>query len=484
MDGKDSAETMFGEWWLGDAPEVRRRGTLTWSERADLQLEGHFGDVTSMAATPVYPVIYGQVLDGRRVTLLGGMRTRFHLHLSADVSASSREEIAAWTMFEGAWVTADEAFGDLVLEVPGLEYWLAQARIETTVDDTRSPPGFAVALPRPPREDVPLPGVGLMAWEVLSNVEGAGTSRVTVVSHAWVRFIPESPQTLDKLLGYWSQLATFLTFAWGSRVGARDLHVRTQDGTSVRVRIALSEAGPCDLTAAHAFLLPKAAGTFDLNDAIRSWFALDEAVRLPSLLARGAISVDQRWLHFDFLGLMQALEGFHRVQFDGNFMAPEAFAKVYDTVMSALPSDLAADHRAALKSRLFYGNEVSLRRRVTEIFRSLPVPLARHILGVEKGIPFGWVETRNYFTHWDEASKTNVLENQELVDACVRLKALLMILYLRLAGIPDELLERCLTGAAPIAQHLMQINVRAREARAACQIYDAGPAVFAPPDAE
>jgi hypothetical protein len=473
VEPKDSPETWPGEWWRADAPDMRVRGTLAWSERADLRLEGSFGDIASFNAHPAYPVIHGRTLDGRALTLLGGMRTHLRLHMSGDEPASSREEIAAWTMFEGAWVGVDDRFSDLVVEVPGLEYWLPQARIETALDTTTSPPTATVALPRPPPEVLPLPGVGAMAWEVLSNMSGYNTAHVTVTSTAWVRFKPDDPGTLETLLGYWTRLSTFLTFVWGSPVGARDLHVRTCEGTSLRVRIALAEAGHCDLKVWHEFLLPKTAGLFDANEAIAAWFGLDDALRLPSLLARGAISVDQHWLHFDFLGLMQALEGFHRVQFDGTFMPQDAFAPVYDALMAALPAGLARDHRDALKSRLFYGNEISLRRRVSDICRSLPGRLAQHVLGVQKGIPFGWVETRNYFTHWDEASKANVLENQELVDACVRLKALLMVLYLQRAGVPDELLLQCFTGTAPIAKHLIQIKVRAGAAGAGRACADA-----------
>jgi ApeA N-terminal domain 1 len=49
-----------------------------------------------------------------------------------------------------------------------------------------------------------------------------------------------------------------------------------------------------------------------------------------------------------------------------------------------------------------------------------------------------WIDTRNYYTHWDEAERGSVLDGVEMHRAGVRMKHLLRALYLYLVWIPQE----------------------------------------------
>lgn len=82
-----------------------------------------------------------------------------------------------------------------------------------------------------------------------------------------------------------------------------------------------------------------------------------------------------------------------------------------------------------------------------------------NILGEKGEIPRKWIDTRNYYTHWDEELRTNVLEDQELYNANVRLRHLLRVLYLGLVGIPQAAILKSLYNASGISQQLIQLNV-------------------------
>jgi hypothetical protein len=86
-------------------------------------------------------------------------------------------------------------------------------------------------------------------------------------------------------------------------------------------------------------------------------------------------------------------------------------------------------------------------------------PIRVSILGPSGKIPRQWVATRNYYTHWDEELRKDLLDNQDMVHANVRLRHLLRALYLDLAGIPQEAIEKALKNASRDSQYLIQINV-------------------------
>lgn len=79
---------------------------------------------------------------------------------------------------------------------------------------------------------------------------------------------------------------------------------------------------------------------------------------------------------------------------------------------------------------------------------------------MEKKIPRSWVDTRNYYTHWDEAFRANVLQGQRMYDASVRLIILLRILYLYKAGIAAATLASSFDGRSAAALHLAQLNAK------------------------
>lgn len=85
-----------------------------------------------------------------------------------------------------------------------------------------------------------------------------------------------------------------------------------------------------------------------------------------------------------FLDLVYGLESFHR-KIEGNSYMPkvEYAENVLPSLIQALPPDLKSSHRDSLKSRLSYGYEFSLRKRISDLIDLLP-PQELNILGIGK----------------------------------------------------------------------------------------------------
>ena len=179
---------------------------------------------------------------------------------------------------------------------------------------------------------------------------------------------------------------------------------------------------------------------------------------MPSQLALSILNSHDLWLHVEFLTLMQALEGFHRATMAGLYAAPEVCEDIRKALSNAIPQDISSDHKDALRARIKFVNEVSLRKRLDGLAERLPMLLRRKILGGDGTVPRNWIDTRNYYTHWDEDSRASVLVGVEMHQAHVRMRHLVRALYLDLVGIPHAALAKSLANASNESQYLIQLN--------------------------
>lgn len=146
-------------------------------------------------------------------------------------------------------------------------------------------------------------------------------------------------------------------------------------------------------------------------------------------------------IEFQFLGLLQALEAFHRTTIGGSYVSVSEYESTYRHLVSEIPADLTTGHRDALKSRMRYGYEYSLRKRLSELADALTKQTVYAVTAGEDPSRFlrKVVDTRNYLTHYDERLKTASLGPTEMIKANHSLTLLLRLLILREIGVPVDL---------------------------------------------
>ena len=88
-----------------------------------------------------------------------------------------------------------------------------------------------------------------------------------------------------------------------------------------------------------------------------------------------------------------------------------------------------------------------------------PWLVRKRIFGNEDGsVPGQWVDTRNFYSHWDPNSKSNLLENNELIHANVRMRHFLRALYLNLLQVPEDAIQCGVFGSSDDGRFLTHIN--------------------------
>jgi hypothetical protein len=113
-------------------------------------------------------------------------------------------------------------------------------------------------------------------------------------------------------------------------------------------------------------------------------------------------------------------------------------------MVETIPSDLDDAFRESLVSKIKYGNEYSLRKRLKQLIDKYPV--VSTFIHNRKQFVDDVVKTRNYMTHYDEHLKGEAKTSWDLYELLTQLRHLLEVCLLSEIGIPtvkvEELVKR------------------------------------------
>ena len=456
-----------GEWWLpskeGGSPPIRKPGVLTWKNRdATLEL---FSPLTQTRGSVLalqerrYPAIHGISTRSEHVSILDGLSipAGFNFGLAG---LRERETVRSSWVAVGAHVDETTQYGELRVRVPGLDLWLGRESVaaEYAAEQTGTPATIVYRVAPPPSEQVHINAEPLTVSFEVGTSHKWDTGKIRVDTSAWLRITSPTPTSLDWLLEQFGKVSTLLTLVAGAPMGSDRLHAKTGDGMDLQVLVSLSDDKTCDLDNPFHFFLTRPATGCELCVLLNRWFDAYRDVDQVSQLARGVLSSSDLWLHVEFATLMQALEGFHRATMDGLYLPEEAYEPYKTALTSAIPSSAPTGLRDALKSRVRYGNEKSLRTRLRELAARIEPSVMSLLMGGKPEIPGAWVDTRNQYTHWDGEVGPTILHGIEMHRASVRMRLFLRVLYLHLVGISPGAMLQALNGANRESQYLLQLN--------------------------
>lgn len=455
-----------GEWCLPDREKSRSiAGTLSWSsQRASLQLHDSFNPLSGAVygdEVQSYPAVHGTTTGSQYITVLQALRAGAGFNVGPAGMRQSERMISSWVVV-GAHVLPKTLYGEIRVRIPGLQIWIGRSGIRQTIlpKTEQSASAVTYCIEGLPEEVTEISCVAAtLGWGIDRDFSGDLVSEISVRTSACLRIRPTEPKELGWYLQQVQKATTLLSLIAGSPMSP-DHIAATVDGPGgdVEILVALREAKYCAHKSCHDFYMLRNDMDADLSAVFSKWFDLYDAIAMPSQLALSVLCSEKLWLHVEFLTLMQALEGFHRATMPGLYTSESDYDSIRQSLSNAIPQDVASDHKDALKSRIKYGNEVSLRKRLDALVERLPLALRQHILGGDGLVPGSWVVTRNYYTHWDESSRDSVLDGIQMHRAHVRMRHLLRALYLDFAGVPNTAIAKSLHNACSESQYLVQLN--------------------------
>ncbi|WP_284617472.1 HEPN domain-containing protein, partial [Aquabacterium humicola] len=368
-------------------------GTFTWKDR-DAWLELHDElerrEVNSRPADR-YPVIHGRLYTGELVSMLDALNAGPRPFPWA---VSRVQKLTALHVVVGSHVDEGTPLTQFSARLPGLQHWLSRRWYTTEVapvDDGR--PHVTIVAKYPEVAIVNLADAKLqLSLDVLPEEKGQGGFVLSTMGR--VTIIPTVPQPFGTLLEIFGRVAALLTMMSGGPISTDQILVALAGGgLDSSVLLSLRNSETCTFTEEDQFFLVERTLGTSLSEALTRWFDVYSNIDLPSRLAVDVLN-DEGNTHLDFLGVMQALEGFHRGL---NRPAP--------------------------------GVRVTLRERLLSLAEVIPDDIRRKIIGHDFGVVGKWVKARNAYSHWDVTLMPDAIDGMELISAIRRLKMLLRVSY-------------------------------------------------------
>lgn len=466
----DGVSEWNGHWFLPGKESDKKAGLLKFSrDTFTLELAETFegGSVVELGVQRLMDVIHGISDKGDAITLLGS--SSFGPRINFGPAGLVRpESIRPRFAIVGAYIDDPNAtFKSIRVRVPGLLAWRGISAIEHSIefDSTgKRLESMAYRIRPVPTSSVYLGNLpGEISFLVEIQTRGNQFGAMEIANDGWLRIQPETPKSIDWYLQSLHHILSFVGLLAGPSIHADAILLELEPRYDCTLLFRSTRIQLCNLSVPDDFFIPasKLAGQFPhLLDA---WLALMPAVSTVNDLLQSILASDSLWLHVEFLSLMHVLEGMHRATKEGLYMSTDEYESVRAILSNAIPVMVKQDHRESLKSRIKYGNQVSLAKRLAEMANTLPVSLRRKVLGTESGVPRRWVDTRNYYTHWDEELRPNVLDGASLYYANTRLRMFARTLFLKMLAVDDQLIEQALAGSNKWAQEIIQFGVRESE---------------------
>lgn len=447
--------SLVGYWWLPDKPEQEVYGTLSYRPDVapELILEGSFQDFTHDSSDYLSNVvIHGMTARGIACTLVDVYQKSSRMHMPGIVTS----EFFCNRLFIGKeHILPDKVlFESALVQFTDLSTWLLRNPFELEIPK----PGkreriwkITYTMPRPSSTSIE----NLQATiRFEPSITSGGENQSRKLSHIdQVRFRPKTKQKIEWYLDVIDNFRIFLSLLVGEPVNPVSIKLCTKKRRNRRLgnkyyRVYIDFCAPYFQSEKRRklhppdILVPYSAIKRDFRKHLNSWYQKTDALGTSSQLYFGVLVQHDIPLDFRFLALIQAFESYHRTKKGGKYISDTSYEPIKESINNSIPVSVSKDHRAALKSKIKYGNEYSLIKKFNLVLDSMPKSLQKKISQNDSKFIAKVVSTRNYLTHRDESDKDNVMDTRGILRASESLQIFLMVLLLNEVGIDFSTLEK------------------------------------------
>ncbi|PYJ61329.1 MAG: hypothetical protein DME74_08860 [Verrucomicrobia bacterium] len=405
-------ETVKGIWWRQEAPERQLQGEITYgpASGATVNLFGHIHADLNQRSLSQRFTLQGITFQGKKVTLFDALITssQFNMPGSTWCTVASSSGIVGGHYAQ----PADVRFRNVRVWLDGLRDWTwtsgidfrhetepTRALITYKVPDTVHLGKISDLVTTLEFSGSTSPGAGkLSIQEDCALVLEANTltpyEKFADVFHPFQHFLSfalQCPALALHVIGHIDQPREVIQ---GQQIFEDFLVIRQLSRTDFSSKTLL----PHDML----FTLKESGETAE--NSIGKFFSNYDRLKPALDLYMSTLYHPDQLLRLRFLTLAQCLEAYHRVSTHGKYMGDEQYSKgLKQLLWDSIPSEIDAPFRAALKNKLKYLNEYSLRKRI-EILASKHTEIIGKLLGSADEFAESVSELRNKLTHPEPSS--------------------------------------------------------------------------------
>lgn len=450
--GIDDTFSIDGKWWLPSTPGKKFNGTLTYNpeEGIILNLHGCFDDSPDPFKQSGFfnpTIVNGLSIRGDSFTVLHCHEIRSNRNATHGISKSS---YSVEYLLNGLCVSAvsDISITKVCFSLDLLEEWIGTPGFE--VEYLRSEVGIdgLRAFCQPTtyfHKQIDSINCGLKItddFRIDSDV--SDLRELVVIRNARIEVTLPSNETLEPALKLIFSLRDLFSLFSGYAMDFKSvlLELGSRKGGTVWASLFFRQKGVHKGRMIRGNEFPFRLADFtvgELQSAFENWFKKAADLQTVFNLNFGIDRFTETNFNIKFLTLMQALETFHRTVHGGYFLDPVEYRdRIVPHMKNSIPTGIEPDHRQSLESRLTFGNEYSLRKRLKQLFGELSCDCQSLVTSEPSTFVNRIIATRNYLTHYSDSVGQDVLDGVDVVNAFIKLRLLLHILILKEIGIEDE----------------------------------------------
>jgi hypothetical protein len=446
-----------GHWWLPSSPDQKACGRLAFDPHGDatVELDGRLeGKSKGLRGHKAWPIVLGETRNGVLCTLAIVEERATSIGPRIQTSVVS----AAFCLLGCHFDNLDAIqFMSCEADYSNLTPWLGRRPFDEELPSEINSTRFSVAYKDLPNIRIPVKSQGFSLTFGSWFRTGGGTRFEIEMKHGEsVVLRPRSKRSLRWFLERLYELRHLLTLLMMEP--SRLERIRVQFGkhlepTTRKMRgdfatvLFRQTYDECEIQEMHEFRIPFhfSAINKQMPKILENWFGNYDLLQTVYGLFLLPMYNQHLNIEYRFLSYLQALEALHRLSVGGSYMTIEEYDKTRKAMDASIPSGIENDHTQALKSKIKYGYEYSLRKRLKDLAGIIGRSGMYRITDGEDPEKFlrRVVETRNYLTHHDQNSKSISMSGKDMVKANHSLRLFLMLLILQEICIPVDLaLER------------------------------------------
>lgn len=434
-----------GIYWLPSNPSEKISGFLIITDGGHIKLElfGTFGGIkAAMIGSMQIGRIVGAIEDDGMVTL----ENCYYLNRNVSFTAGiSKSEIYVDMAYLGVAFQDNNAakFDKVKFSIEGLDEWINISGISVTENrDDKT-----VTMQHRKLEPISFN----LKNDTELNIEFY-TSRTfdrkpqnfNLTQRAGFSLTTKEHQPLDDFIYLIHKLTNLMCFALDMNVCLHDVYCYSSD--ILRDSAATNKSDPLPIklyyrSTPYTDVIPKpkthnmifryADIQSKFSKVVNSWLkAYDIIAPALNLYFSNKIGA-HKYLDGQFLALAQALETYHRRTSKETFVSKDDYKLLMKDILDTCPEQ----HKEWLKSKLVFGNEISLRKRLERVIEAFKAHVGTD-MEVEELIK-QIVNTRNYLTHYNQSLKKKAVQGGDLWYLIQKMEAILQLHLLKQLGFDD-----------------------------------------------
>jgi len=447
-----------GIWWLPENPDKKVSGKLKFHpvEGLKLQLIGSFKGLKSLNIFLQPPIILGITSNGKIITLYKCYESRSHMSVPGFLSSSFIVSFA----FLGCHFEKEEEirFDSLSLNYSHLEEWTGitgfQSKME--LDSKNHLKKHEIIYSFPKKVEAKIDNLSI-SFDYNFTSGGDRLKEVKLRHTTFIKIEHSKSVHFNDYQDVCYHIQNFLSLAIGKAVfpviikgKSKRCSTKSQNGEVINPDIFVyyvtnsmfetsSKIHPFDML----FTFGDISNRFE--NILKNWFEKAEMLKPVYDLYFGTLYNPRMYLQHQFLSMTQAIEAYHRHKFEGKYLSDKDYKPIYNRFKEIIKVlDIEDSFKDALKSKLKYGNEYSLRKRLKDLFVEYR-DITQNFIKDEDNFVNRIVDTRNYLTHYDKKLK-NIAEGRDLYRITQKLRKILQICLLCELGFIKEKIKSMFLG--------------------------------------